>query len=267
MKIGIFDSGLGGLIITQSVIKKLPRYDYIYLGDTARVPYGDRSEETIYRFVRQAVEFLFKKGCGLVVVACNTASANALRKIQQDYLPRHYPDRRVLGVIIPTAEEAALHGKVGVIATASTVRSKAHMRELKKLNSRVLVYQQAAARLVPLIEKNDFARIDRVLEGYLKPLGKKGIEALILGCTHYPILKGNIRKILGPGIKIIDQTEIIPPKLENYLSRHPEINAKLSKGGKRGYFVTKRTKEFNEVARLLAGKKIPFKLARLGKKQ
>jgi len=263
MKIGIFDSGLGGLVITQGILKKLPQYDYVYLGDTARLPYGDRTEREIYKFTSQSIEFLFKKRCKLVVVACNTASANALRKIQQEYLPKHYPDRRVLGVIIPTAEQSSGYRRIGIIATASTVRSRAHVRELKKLNPRAQVFQQAAVKLVPLIEKNDFSGIDRVLKSYLDPMGKKGIEALVLGCTHYPILKSRIKKILGSRVKVIDQTEIIPPKLQHYLRRHPEIRRGLSKGRRRLYYVTRLTPEFRQVARLLAGKNVPFKLARL----
>ncbi len=155
MKIGIFDSGIGGLVIARSLISELPQYDYVYLGDTKRVPYGDRSQKEIYEFTRQGLDFLFAQGCGLAILACNTASAQALRKIQREYLPRKYPDKKVLGVVIPTAEACAKYKVVGILATSSTVSSKSYVTELKKLNPKINIIQQAAPLLVPLIENNE----------------------------------------------------------------------------------------------------------------
>ena len=236
MKIGIFDSGVGGLIMTKSFIEGLPEYDYLYLGDTKRVPYGDRSQEAIFQFTKDGVVYLFEKGCQLIILACNTASAEALRRLQQDYLPNKYPDRRILGVLIPAAE-AALEGvsmpyKVGVLATVSTVASGAYLRELCKIQSDVEVCQQAAPMLVPLIENNTIEKAEPFLHEYLDPLIKEEIEALILGCTHYSLLKEQIRAIVGDDVKVISQDEIVYSKLANYLVRHPEIESKLGKNGK-----------------------------------
>lgn len=263
MKLGIFDSGLGGLIIAKSIIQTLPRYDVVFLGDTARVPYGDRSEQTIYKFTKQAVDFLMRQNCKLVIVACNTVSANALRKIQQQYLPKKYPDRQVLGVIIPTAEVASGHKRVGVLATYSTVRSKVYHRELKKLNREIKIYHQAAPKLVPLIESNSLQDIDAVLRTYLHSLGKQNIDSLILGCTHYPILKKHIKKILRGKVKIYDQTEIIPQKLRTYLKNHREIESVLTKNRQRIFYVTKKNQAFADLSRRLMGRTIKLKQALL----
>ncbi len=264
MKIGIFDSGLGGLIIAKSVTQKLPQYDVVYLGDTARVPYGDRSEATIYKYAKQAADFLFKKDCQLIIFACNTVSASALRKLQRNYLPKHYPERRILGVIIPTVEEAASRRKVGIMATAATVRSKAYVRELKKLNKRIKIYQKAAPRLVPLLEQNDLDATDPLLADYLRPLMEQGIDSLILGCTHYPMLTKKIKKIIGPKIKIYDQSNIIPQKLKTYLNRHPEIQKKLSKQGSREFYVTRKNLEYAGLSKLLMGHIIKLTSVKIG---
>lgn len=230
MKIGVFDSGLGGLFILRALKKQLPEYDYIYLGDTQRVPYGNRSREAIYHFLEQAVDYLFKENCALIIIACNTASAEALRKIQQHYLPRHYPTRRVLGVIIPTAEEVLTVKNIqrlGVLATQGTVNSGAYVREIKKLNPRIQVFQSAAPLLVPLIENNGAKWSEPILQEYLKPLLRKRVQAIILGCTHYPALKVKIRSMAG--VKVISQDECLSDKLGDYLRRHPEIDKRLSK--------------------------------------
>lgn len=242
MKIGVFDSGLGGLIILRSLVKAMPEYDYVYLGDTARVPYGNRSKKIVYQFLEEGVEYLFKKDCALIIVACNTASAEALRTIQQNYLPKHYPNRRVLGVIIPTVEKALEDKnirKIGILATQSTVNSKAYERELKKINPRIEVYQQAAPLLVPLVE-NDAKRFAKpIIESYLGTLLKHRVDTIILGCTHYPILKKEIRA--SAKIKIISQDELIADKLKTYLKRHPEIERRLSKKKSLNLFVTDLT--------------------------
>src|SRR5664279_3396454 len=185
MKIGIFDSGLGGLIITHSLINKLPQYDYLYLGDTARVPYGNRSPEIVFQYTLESVDYLFKQNCKLIIVACNTASSEALRKIQQDYLPKNYPDRKILGVIIPSVEEVVEKtrtGKIGVIATRGTVNSQTYIREIQKLRPNTKVYQQAAPLLVPLIEYDGSKWVDKILDEYLAPLLQQDIDTLILGC-------------------------------------------------------------------------------------
>lgn len=263
MKIGIFDSGLGGLFVAKALIKELPQYDYVYLGDTKRVPYGNRSRETVHQFLKEAVEYLFSRDCELIIVACNTASAEALRKIQQEYLPKHYPKRRVLGVIIPTAEVALKNGeakRIGVLATQGTVRSQAYVHELKKIAPRIEVFQQAAPLLVPLIESNSIKFANPILSSYLKPLLKKNIDTLILGCTHYPILKSQIKRLCGAGIKVISQDEVIPKKLFDYLQRHSEIEKKLTKKRQRSFLVTDLTDATEALAKKWFGKNIPFQI-------
>lgn len=266
MKIGIFDSGLGGLLITRALTERLPEYDYIYLGDTARVPYGNRSQETIYEFTRQAVKYLFDQDCALVILACNTASAEALRRIQREYLPSQYPDRRVLGVLIPAAEEAVRvtqGGKIGVLGTNSTVNSGAFDREIHKLAPAAEVYQQAAPLLVPLIENDGTKWASPIVDEYLAPLLRANIDTLVLGCTHYPILKEMFRSKVGERVHVICQDEIIPAKLEDYLQRHPEFKTRLSKSSNRTYFVTDQTESTQKLARQLFGAEISLRLVNI----
>ena len=244
MKIGIFDSGLGGLIITKAIRAALPQYDYVYLGDTKRVPYGNRSHEVVHQFTREGVEHLFnKENCGLVIIACNTASARALREIQ-----REYKDKKILGVLIPAAEEAVNFGKVGVLATEGTVASGTFIKEINKLNGRVKVFQNPAPMLVPLIEAGE-KNVKPFLVEYLEPLLKKNINALILGCTHYPILKKEIKEIAGKNIKIISQDEIVPKKLKDYLARHKEIERTLSKNKTANILVTDVTENVTKLSK------------------
>ena len=257
MKIGIFDSGLGGLIVTHGLVSHLPMYDYIYLGDTARVPYGNRSQETIYEFTRSAVEYLFGQDCALVIIACNTASADALRKIQNDYLPLHYPDRKVLGVLIPAAEAAAAQTRnntVGVIATQGTVDSGAYVREIEKLDPRISVFQQATPLLVPLIENNAIRYAGPMLDDYLQPLLESHIDTLVLACTHYPILKDMIQARIGKNITIIAQNELIPTKLAAYLKRHSEFDQRLTRNSTHQFLVTDLAQSTIEVADQLFGR-------------
>ncbi len=262
-KIGIFDSGLGGLVIAKALFKELPKYDYVYLGDTARVPYGNRSQTAIYDFTKAAVQFLFKQNCALIIIACNTASAMALRRIQQEYLPKAYPHRRVLGVIVPTIELIGEQPKkIGILATTSTVKSHAYKKELKKLNPKVKIFEQEAPLLVPLIENNALEYADAILKSYLQPLIKEKVDDILLGSTHYPILKNKIKKIVGKKIRIISQEQIVPKKLKNYLNRHPEIERTLSKNGKRIFEVTDINTNFDSVAQTLFGKKLKFKLVK-----
>ena len=288
MRIGVFDSGLGGLLIAQSIVKRLPQYDYLYLGDTKRVPYGNRSQRTIHEFVSEALDYLFKKDCQLIILACNTASAEALRKSQQEYLPRNYPDRRVLGVVIPMAEaavEALTAGKemasagsrsagpigslsaeisatrVGVLATASTVESGAYARELNRVQPGIIVVQNPAPLLVPLVENDGFKYVGPVLDDYLAPLKERQIQSLILGCTHYAALKDQIREKIN--VPVISPDEVVPEKLADYLERHPEIESKLSKKGSRTYEVTDLTESYYSLARRLAGKDVDLELTSL----
>ena len=270
--IGVFDSGFGGLTIFRELVKQLPKYDYIYLGDSARTPYGNRSQDLIFEFSRQAVDYLFKQGCQLIILACNTASSEALRRIQQEHLSKNYlpriipkefvrgPKRRVLGVIRPTVEEAVKltkNNKIGVIGTEGTVSSGAYVREIKNLNPKIKVFQQACPLLVPIIEagEHNWEGTDLILKQYLKPLIKKKIDTLILGCTHYPIIKNKIRKIVGK-IKLVSQEEIIGPKLKDYLIRHPEIERRIGKAGKRIFLTTDLTNKFQKLGSMFFGKKI-----------
>jgi len=254
MKIGVFDSGLGGLAIAQAIMRRLPDYDYLYLGDTKRVPYGGRSQETIHEFTSQAMSYLFDHDCQLIILACNTASAEALRKTQQEYLPRHFPDRRVLGVIIPTAEacfETGDVGKIGVLATDSTVASKAYERELLRQNPNVAVFQVAAPLLVPIVENEGLKYVDPILDDYLAPLIEAKVDRIVLGCTHYCLLKREIRAKVG--LPVVSQDEVVPEKLGDYLQRHPEIDIHLSRDRSCEYHVTDVTSGYMRFAFELAG--------------
>ncbi|MDR3691142.1 MAG: glutamate racemase [Fimbriimonas sp.] len=239
MKIGVFDSGLGGLAIARAIMRRLPEYDYLYLGDTKRVPYGGRSQATIHEFTSQALSYLFEHDCQLVILACNTASAEALRKSQEEYLPRYFPDRRVLGMVIPTAEavfESGDPNRVGVLATSSTVESGAYVRELVHRKPGVDVVQVAAPLLVPLLENDGGKYLGPVLDDYMKPLQEASVEAIVLGCTHYCLLKEEVRNRIA--VPVISQDEVIPEKLADYLCRHPEIECRLGRSGHTDYHVT-----------------------------
>jgi len=267
--IGVFDSGFGGLTILRGLVKELPEYDFIYLGDTARSPYGSRSEEVIYDFTRQAVDFLFEKNCDLVILACNTASSEALHRIQTEYLPKSHPDKKVLGVIIPAAEDAVLrtkNHKIVVIATEQTVASLAFVREIKKLDPKNQIFQKACPLLVPIIEAGEHSSdvTDILLQKYLAPLLKKHIDTLILGCTHYSILKKKIQTIVGKNITVISEETVVPAKLKSYLKKHPEIEKNLSKNHLRTFYSTDLTEKFQRLGGKFFGKKIIVQKARLG---
>ena len=266
--IGVFDSGFGGLHILKSIVKELPDYEYIYLGDTARTPYGTRSQEIIYEFTKQAVDFLFENNCELVIFACNTASAEALRKIQREYLPVKYPNKKVLGVLIPLSEEShakTKNGKVGVLATKSTVDSAAFTRELIKLDKKIKVTQKACPLLVPLVEQGEINSpvTDIILKNYLKHFDKKNIDTLILGCTHYGILENKIKKIIGPNVKIISGEKVVPKKLKTYLEKHTRIEKSLKKNNKVNFYSTDITETFTTLGSLFFGRKIVVKKAEL----
>lgn len=259
--IGVFDSGFGGLNILLGIVKELPRYNYIYLGDTARLPYGNKSKEDVYKFTKQAVNFLFKENCELIVLACNTASSDALRKIQQEYLPKKYPGKKVLGVLIPLSEEAAKYTKnlkIGIMATNGTVKSKSFLREIKKIEPKADVFQVSCPLLVPLVEagKQNSKQTDLALKKYLKPLLKEHIDTLILGCTHYGILEKQIQKITGPKIKIVSGSELVGKKLKSYLNNHKELESKLSKNKIRVFYSTKLTTNFTKLGSKFFGSSI-----------
>lgn len=252
--IGVFDSGYGGLTVFRELDKKFPKYDFIYFGDNARAPYGSRSPETIYQYTKEAVDWLFREGCELIILACNTASATALRKIQQEYLPQNFPQKRVLGVLIPVAEEIARQNPnaVGILATKATVESGAYLKEIKKYgrHSVLTIIQKAAPLLVPLIEEGwaEHPVTREILKHYLSDFKKENIQNIILGCTHYPFIKHLIRAEL-PEACIFDSPSVIPLALENYLSRHPEIEKRLSKNGLRRYITTSDSEKFAKFAK------------------
>ena len=234
--IGIFDSGYGGLTVLKEITKRLPQYDYIYLGDNARAPYGNRSFETVYHYTWQCVQWFFKQNCPLIVLACNTASAKALRTIQQNDLVKYFPDKKVLGVIRPTTEIIGDYSKsdhVGIMATSGTVNSNSYAIEIKKFFPETTVVQQACPMLVPLIENNEFENeaADYFIQKYVHDLLHKDdkIDTILLACTHYPLIKKGIEKFLTGDISVIAQGEIVAASLEDYLHRHAEIEIKVSK--------------------------------------
>ncbi len=261
MKIGVFDSGLGGLAVARAIMARLPEYEYVYLGDTKRVPYGGRSQEAIHEFTSEALDFLFAADCHLVVLACNTASAEALRKTQQEYLPDRYPDRRVLGVVIPCVEAAVATGahRIGVLGTRSTVESGAYPREIIRRCPEAEVVQVAAPMLVPLIENDAVRHLDPFLQEYLDALGY--VEALVLGCTHYSLIASQVRRRFAGPVLVSD--EVVPEKLADYLLRHPEHESKLGRTGSRRYCLTDLTSGYAEMAARLMGDEIDLERVQL----
>ena len=259
--IGVFDSGFGGLTVLKEFLRVLPDYDYMYLGDNARAPYGNKSDEVIYNYIQEAVDFLFREGCEIVILACNTASAKALRKIQQNYLPKFYPGKRVLGVVVPVAE-AALKlqqgNKLGVIGTTATINSGVYKKELEKLRNDLEIYQQACPLLVSLIEEGwtNKPETKMILKKYLRPLKVKQIDTLILGCTHYPLLVNDIAGVMGKNVKIIDSATVTAEKLKDYLRRHDEIVKKLNKSSKLIFYTTDDINKFRELGKKFLGREI-----------
>ena len=260
--IGVFDSGFGGLTVLRVLLGNLPEYGYIYLGDNARTPYGNKSLKLVYEYTRQAVEFLFGQGAVLIVLACNTASAKALRKIQQEWLPEHYPDRRVLGVVIPLAEaaiEASRYGTIGVIGTRATIESGVYEQELLKLAPEVKIHGHPCPLLVPLVEEDWAGRpeTNMILKKYLRPLKGYKIDTLILGCTHYPFLKKDIGRIMGKNCQVLDAPAIVGEKLADYLKRHPEIEERLPRDRSRTFCTTDDPDRFRLFGEKFLGMKIP----------
>ena len=261
--IGVFDSGYGGLTILHGIRQLLPEYDYVYLGDNARAPYGTRSFDVVYEFTRQAVVKLFEMGCHLVILGCNTASAKALRTIQQDDLPSLDSNRRVLGVIRPTAEVIGSLTKsrhVGLLATEGTVKSESYQLEIQKFFPDIHVSGIACPFWVPLVEYNeaDSPGADYFVKKRLDALAQQDsmIDTIILGCTHYPLLMPKIEKYKRPGVRIIAQGEYVANSLKDYLKRHPEMDEKCTKRGTCQYFTTENPMRFQEQAQVFLHEKI-----------
>lgn len=264
--IGFFDSGFGGLSVLKEVEKRLPEYSYIYIGDNARAPYGSLSQNVIYKFVEEGVSELFKRGAKLIVLACNTASSSALKRIQQKFLPRYYPNKKVLGVIIPTVEYVYSTTKtkhVGVIGTSATVESVAFPREIIKLDSEISVFQIAAPLLVPIIEGGGLKwyGLEDMVRKYTKELLSKSdkIDSIIMACTHYALIENLFRKFIPKEIELITQGRIVAEKLEDYLLRHSEIEKKLSKNVKKVFFTTEDSARVRHFFKLFYDKEIDLK--------
>lgn len=258
--IGVFDSGYGGLTILRALIKELPQYSYWYLGDTKRAPYGDRTTQEIYEFTRQGVDYLFKQGSTLVILACNTASAVALRKLQQEWLPTHYPDRRILGILVPTVEQitgvpwasknqgvSATAGTItiGVLGTAQTIISRAYELEIHKRNPSLRVIQQACPGLVETIEAGEdedalAALVKNCVDQLQEQASTSGtkLSAVLLGCTHYELIAGIIRQQLPPSVRLYNQPAIVAASLATYLTRNTDLAAKLEQTGERVFLTT-----------------------------
>jgi len=261
--IGIFDSGYGGLTVLREIVKVLPHHDFLYLGDNARTPYGNRSFKTIYEYTLESVKYLLNEGCPLIILACNTASAKALRTIQQRDLPGLAPDRRVLGVIRPTAEVIGQYsqtGHVGVLGTSGTVNSESYLLEIKKQSPELKVFQQACPMWVPLVEngEHDSEGADYFVEKYLRELFSQSekIDTLLLACTHYPLLIKKIMTRIPAGITVLNQGEIVAPSLEDYLNRHPEISDFCLKNHQLQFLTTDETENFNKKAKTFFGQSI-----------
>jgi len=255
--IGIFDSGFGGLVVLGEVIKVLPNYDYVYLGDNARAPYGDLSQDVIYKYTKQAVDYLFSYGCSLIILACNTVSAEALRKLQQEYLPLKYPDKNILGIIRPLSEIAAKvsrNKKIVVLATNSTVNSHAYPIELQGQDNRIIVLQQACPLLVNLVEKSQEWTVEakEILNNYLKLLDGKDFDTLILGCTHYSFFHDQIDGFFKKRIKIINNGKAVAQKLADYIKHHSEF-VKTSGSKKTLFLTTGDSAVFDEKAKKFLG--------------
>ena len=258
--IGIFDSGYGGLTILEAIRQQLPQYDYLYLGDNPRAPYGPRSFGVVYEFTRQAVSRLFQMGCHLVILACNTASAKALRTIQQHDLPLWDPERRVLGIIRPTAEVIGgltRSRHVGILATEGTIKSHSYRLEIEKLHPDITVTGQACPLWVPLVEYNEAqsAGADFFVEKYIHQLidADPLIDAAILACTHYPLLLQKISRYMPQTVTIVSQGAYVARSLDDYLHRHPDMEQRCSKGGTTRYLTTEDPTKFSQQAHLFLG--------------
>ncbi len=261
--IGVFDSGYGGLTVLKELVRQLPGYDYLYLGDNARSPYGNRSFDTVYNYTLQSVQWFFDQGCSLVILACNTASAKALRTIQQKDLPRMAPGKKVLGVIRPTTEiigQLSETKNVGILATNGTVASNSYPVEIAKFFPDLKVYQEACPMWVPLVENREHegAGADFFVKKNLHNIFEKGklIDVLLLACTHYPLLKARIEEYVPVGVKLVSQGEIVARSLQDYLRRHPEIESRCSKNGSRRFYTTDSPEDFDSHATTFFGEAV-----------
>lgn len=261
--IGVFDSGYGGLTVLRQFVTRLPQYDYLYLGDNARSPYGTRSFETVYRYTLQCVEWLLQQDCPLIVLACNTASAKALRSIQQNDLQRLNPAAKVLGVIRPTTEIIGEHtstNSIGILATNGTVQSNSYKIEIEKFFPAVKIEQEACPMWVPLVENNEHKTegADYFVQKHIASIFSKNkdIDTLLLACTHYPLLKEKIEKYLPKNVKLLSQGEIVTNSLKDYLQRHPEIESRISKEGKRFFYTTDSAEDFADKASIFFGETV-----------
>ena len=269
--IGVFDSGYGGLTILKELVHRLPDYDYLYLGDNARAPYGTRSFDTVYQYTLEAVQWFFKQGCELVVLACNTASAKALRSIQQKDLAAFGPSKRVLGVIRPTAEvigRFSESGQLGVLATKGTVVSESYVLEIAHFFPEMTVFQQACPMWVPLIENGEHQGIgaDYFVEDCLSQLMAQSpaIDTILLACTHYPLLMSKIAQFIPSHIQVVSQGEIVAQSLANYLERHPAMAENCSKNGRIRFCTTDSTTDFDEKGAIFFGKPLKSEHILLG---
>lgn len=259
--IGVFDSGYGGLTILRAIHRALPKYSTVYFGDNARAPYGDRSDEEILEFTKQGVVALFQKGCVVVILGCNTASAAALRKLQQEWLPSAYPDRKILGILVPTVEAISVltRGNVGVLATAHTVATGAYEREIRKLNPNIQVTQYACNNLAGMIESfgADDENVKQEAKECVKSIGYP-LDAVLLGCTHYDLIADYIHSLLPQETSLIRQPAILAQSLTKYLVRHPEIDSRIEKTGKRTYLTSGSAEEVSTKSSKLMGESILF---------
>ena len=272
--IGIFDSGYGGLTVFKSIAAQLPQYDYVYLGDNARAPYGPRSFETVYQYTLQCVQWFFSQGCPLVIIACNTASAKALRTIQQKDLPAITPDNRVLGVIRPTAEiigQYTTTQKVGILGTAGTVKSNSYPIEIQNFYPDIEVVQEACPMWVPLIENNEHEApgADYFIQKSINQLlaQSAGIDAILLACTHYPLMENKIRRYLPENVRLLSQGEIVAHSLAGYLRRHPEMENRITQNGTMRFCTTDDAADFDTHATLFFGRPVHAVQVNLWKKQ
>ncbi len=259
--IGVFDSGVGGISVLNQLIQDLGQYDYVYLGDSARTPYGNKSAQTIYTYTSQAVDFLFSLGAQIIILACNTASAKALPLLKEK-------NKNILGVIEPTAQAAAQiskKGRIGVIGTRATVEAKIFSHQLKKINPDFQVFERATPLLVPLVEEGWIRRPEtrKIIRYYLKPLKQQRIDTLILGCTHYPFLLKPIKEIIGRQTAVVAAPEAMAQELAKYLQKHPEVKEKISKNQKRIFYTTDDPSRFKVLANRLVQKKLVEKIEKV----
>jgi len=266
--LAFFDSGFGGLSVAREIRKRLPRYSIIYLGDNARTPYGSRSPELIHEYTLEGVVELFRRGAELIIVACNTSSSVALRKIQQEYQQKQHPEKRVLGIVIPTAEEVSSQSRtkvIGILATEATVNSQSYLEEIHKIDPDVTVHQQACPLLVPIIESGDLESATEPARHYIEHLLAQSseIDTVLLGCTHYALIEHIVRPLVPSSIRVVSQGTIVADKLESYLLRHPEIEKRLDTQGRECFLSTEVSPRIQTLAAQFYGNPVVIERAKL----